>query len=88
MVDKQIGGKSTSSMLQISADTGSGNGILNEMFPDEFFENDARLNGSSTFLVNSVVSEPTIYNSSQQSQVCIHIPPTIIVYLLLPSMGL
>ena len=75
MVDKQIGGNSSSTMLQISADTGSGNGILSEMFPDEFFENDARLNGSSTFLVNPVVSEPTIYNSPQQLQVGTHISP-------------
>ena len=55
-------------MLQISADTGSGTGIINEMFPDELFENDARFNGP-TLLINSEVSDQSIYNNSQQSQV-------------------
>ena len=70
MCDKQICATTGSTMLQVSADTGSGSGIINEIFPDELFENDARLNGASTFLINAEGSVSSIYpNSHQQSQV-------------------
>ena len=55
-------------MLQVSADTGTGSGIINEIFPDELFENDARLNGSSNYLINAEGSS-NYHDSHQQSQV-------------------
>ena len=52
--------------LQVSANTGPGNGLINEMFPDELFENDARtLHGATTFHVDSEGNMTSSYPNVQ-----------------------
>ena len=51
--------------LQVSANTGTGNGLLNEMFPDELFETDVRMNGVTEFHIQSDGSMPNCYSNTQ-----------------------
>ena len=66
LCSKQFGTSNRSSSLQVSANTGPGNGLISEIFPDDFFENDTRLHGSTALIVNTDAIHPY---SQQHSQV-------------------
>ena len=51
--------------LQVSANTGSGNGLINEIFPDELFDADVRMNGVTGFHLQP---DGTISNSFSNIQ--------------------
>ena len=51
--------------LQVLANTGSGNGLINEIFPDELFDADVRMNGVTGFHLQS---DGTISNSYSNIQ--------------------
>ena len=51
--------------LQVSANTGTSNGLLNEMFPDELFETDVRMNGVTEFHIQSDGSMSNSYSNTQ-----------------------
>ena len=61
--------------LQVSANTGSGNGLINEIFPDELFEADVRMNGVTGFHLQSDGTISNSYSNIQRhSQVRIKLP--------------
>ena len=51
--------------LQVLANTGSGNGLINEIFPDELFDADVRMNGVTGFHLQP---DGTISNSYSNIQ--------------------
>ena len=61
--------------LQVSANTGSGNGLINEIFPDDLFEADVRMNGVTGFHLQPDGTISNSYSNIQRhSQVRIKIP--------------
>lgn len=63
--EKQVIQNTVGNTLQVSANTGTGNGLLNEMFPDELFETDVRMNGVTEFHIQSDGSMPNCYSNTQ-----------------------
>jgi hypothetical protein len=53
LCSKQFGPSNKTTNLQVSANTGPGNGLISEIFPDDFFENDTRLHGSTSLIINT-----------------------------------
>ena len=52
--------------LQVSANTGTGNGLINEMFPDELFEADVRMNGVTGLHIQPDGTISSIYSNIQR----------------------
>ena len=50
--------KDSINRLQLSANTRHGSGIISDMFPSDLFEDDTRLQGSTTTLPNLEINSP------------------------------
>ena len=69
--EKQVIPNNAGNTLQVSANTGTGNGLLNEMFPDDLFETDVHVNGVTEFHIQSDGCMSNSYtNIQRQPQVC------------------
>ena len=65
LCNRQFGPSNKNPNLQVSANTGPGNGLISEIFPDDFFENDTRLHGSTALIVNTDAIHPCSQPHSQ-----------------------
>ena len=63
--EKQVIQNNGGNTLQVSANTGTGNGLLNEMFPDDLFETDVRMTGVTEFHIQSDGRMSNSYSNTQ-----------------------